>query len=83
MALREFSKVFGSDINNAPLVNNAGRYMPRRDKIAQPLGCIRVEFVIVRSQSGYSTVSRLSIACKLSITTTSWPMTRMRVCSRS
>jgi len=54
MALRESSKVVGSDINNAPLVNDTRRDMPGSDQVAQPLGCIRVEFVIVRSQRGDS-----------------------------
>ena len=43
-------QVLSSHILNAPLVHVARRDMPRRDQVAQPLGGIGVELVVVSCQ---------------------------------
>jgi hypothetical protein len=47
MALVVALEVVGSDIDNAPFVNIAGRYVPCGDQVPQPRSRIGVELVVV------------------------------------
>jgi hypothetical protein len=47
VALGVFSEIVWSDIGNASFVNVAGRDVAGRDQVAQPLGRIRVELVVI------------------------------------
>jgi hypothetical protein len=56
MALGESDEVCRCDIFNTPFVNNTGRDMPGGNKVAQPLCCVRVKFVVVSGQSLLSSI---------------------------
>jgi len=47
MALRELAEIVWLYIFNAPGVDHAGGDVAGRDQVAQPLGCIGVDFVVV------------------------------------
>lgn len=49
VALSKSRKLIWLDIGNAPLVHDAGRDVPRRDQVAQPLRGVGIEFVVVGS----------------------------------
>lgn len=47
VALGELAQVVGVNIFNAPFVNNAGRYVAGFNQVAQPLGGVGVDFVVI------------------------------------
>jgi hypothetical protein len=47
VALGKTAQVAGVDIFNTPFVNNAGGDVPGVNKVAQPLGGVGVDFVVV------------------------------------
>jgi hypothetical protein len=47
MALREFSELIGLHLLDASLVDDAGRNVAGINQVSQPLGCIRVNFVVI------------------------------------
>lgn len=50
MALGVPSKIAWSDIGNAPFIHVTGRDVPGRDQIPQPLGSMRIHFVVVATR---------------------------------
>ncbi|WP_442114398.1 hypothetical protein [Pseudomonas sp. NUPR-001] len=49
MALGESEKIAGPDILDAPFIYDAWRDVACVNQVAQPLSCVRVNFVVVRS----------------------------------
>lgn len=49
MALCVSGKLIWSNIDDAPFIHVAGRDVPGFNQVAQPLGGVRVEFVVVGS----------------------------------
>jgi hypothetical protein len=52
MALVEAEEINGVDLRNGSFVDMSIADVPRADKVAQPLGCVWVEFVIVVERHG-------------------------------
>jgi hypothetical protein len=64
MALHVSAQVVGGDILDAPFVYVASRDQARRDQVAQPLGGLRVEFVVVGGRGHATSAVITSSNCR-------------------
>jgi len=67
VALGVSSKVVRSDIGDASLVNVAGGDVPRGNQVAQPLGCVGVDLVVIGGHRRFPRISTWGFSSVLNL----------------